>query len=99
RGGFGHRRLRASHYLDLRFERRARKDQRGLQDMSSFQLPVASSQLQAEDFLSVLDFDPAELEACLTLSERLKRQRSLGQKAPTSNALKGAHVALLFDKH
>jgi ornithine carbamoyltransferase len=58
--------------------------------------PEAS--IRAKDFLSVLDFEPAELEACLTLAERLKRERALGPKAPTSHALQGAHVALLFDK-
>ena len=46
----------------------------------------------------MLDFEPAELEACLSLAVRLKRARSLGVKAPSSNALAGAHVALLFDK-
>jgi ornithine carbamoyltransferase len=58
-------------------------------------MPLA---VRSKDFLSVLDFDSAELEACLALSARLKRERSLGQKAPSSNALQGAHVALLFDK-
>ena len=58
-------------------------------------LPLA---VRAKDFLSVLDFEPAELEACLTLAERLKRERALGQKAPSSHALQGAHAALLFDK-
>ena len=65
--------------------------------MSSSQLPAAGFQL-AKDFLSVLDFEPAELEACLTLAARMKRERALGPKAPTSSALQGAHVALLFDK-
>src|ERR1700680_876915 len=59
-----------------------------------------SSQLsaRAKDFVSVLDFGPAELEACLSLAARVKRDRALGPKAPTSGALAGAHVALLFDK-
>jgi ornithine carbamoyltransferase len=65
--------------------------------MSSSQLPAASAQL-AKDFLSVLDFEPAELEACLIMAERMKRERALGPNAPTSSALQGAHVALLFDK-
>ena len=51
-----------------------------------------------KDFLSVLDFEPAELEACLALAARVKRERALGKKAPTANALGGAHVALLFEK-
>ena len=46
----------------------------------------------------MLDFEPAELEACLSLAARIERDRPLGQKAPTANALGGAHVALLFDK-
>src|SRR5262245_53875855 len=59
---------------------------------------MMSTQVRAKDFVSVLDFDPAELEACLALAARLKRDRSLGKKAPTANALGGAHVALLFEK-
>lgn len=54
--------------------------------------------VRSKDFLSILDFEPAELEACLALAARVKRDRSLGQKAPTANALGGAHVALLFEK-
>jgi ornithine carbamoyltransferase len=54
--------------------------------------------VRSKDFLSVLDFDHTELEACLALAERLKRDRPLGLKAPTAAALQGAHIALLFDK-
>ena len=54
--------------------------------------------VRAKDFLTVLDFEPAELEACLLLAARVKRDRPLGKKAPTANALGGAHVALLFEK-
>lgn len=54
--------------------------------------------VRAQDFLSVLDFEPAELEACLTLAAKVKRERALGRNAPTANALGGAHVALLFEK-
>jgi ornithine carbamoyltransferase len=57
-----------------------------------------STQVRAKDFVSVLDFEPAELEACLALAARVKRDRGLGKKAPTANALGGAHVALLFEK-
>jgi ornithine carbamoyltransferase len=57
-----------------------------------------ASTVRTTDFVSVLDFEPAELEACLALAARVKRDRALGQKAPTANALGGAHVALLFDK-
>jgi ornithine carbamoyltransferase len=59
---------------------------------------TTGASVRAKDFLSVLDFEPGELEACLALAARLKRDRSFGHKAPTSNALAGAHVALLFDK-
>jgi ornithine carbamoyltransferase len=56
------------------------------------------SSVRAKDFVSVLDFEPAELEACLALAARVKRDRALGQKAPTAEALGGAHVALIFEK-
>lgn len=56
------------------------------------------SEVRTKDFVSVLDFEPAELEACLSLAARVKRDRALGQKAPTADALGGTHVALLFDK-
>lgn len=51
-----------------------------------------------KDFLSVLDFDAADLEACLQLASQLKADRSLGRHAPSADALNGRHVALLFDK-
>jgi ornithine carbamoyltransferase len=56
------------------------------------------STVRTKDFVSVLDFAPAELEACLDLAARVKRDRALGKKAPTANALGGAHVALVFEK-
>ena len=49
-------------------------------------------------FLSVLDFTPSELQETLALAARLKQERALGVCAPTSRALMGRHVALLFDK-
>src|ERR671912_79062 len=52
----------------------------------------------ARSFLSVLDFTAAELQAALALAARVKRERALGSCAPTSRALPGRHVALLFDK-
>src|SRR5581483_8650674 len=52
----------------------------------------------ARDFLSVLDFEPQDLERCLALATQVKSDRSLGRGAPTANALDGRHVALLFDK-
>ncbi|MBI3402792.1 MAG: ornithine carbamoyltransferase [Acidobacteria bacterium] len=51
-----------------------------------------------KDFLSVLDFDAADLERCLRLATQLKADRGLGRHAPTANALDGRHVAVLFDK-
>ena len=51
-----------------------------------------------KDFLSVLDFDAADLENCLALAAQVKADRSLGRHAPTADALNGRHVALLFDK-
>src|SRR5438445_9548077 len=51
-----------------------------------------------KDFLSVLDFDAADLENCLALAAQVKADRSLGRHAPTADARDGQHVALLFDK-
>jgi ornithine carbamoyltransferase len=51
-----------------------------------------------KDFLSVLDFDAADLERCLQIAAQLKADRALGRHAPTADALNGHHVALLFDK-
>jgi ornithine carbamoyltransferase len=51
-----------------------------------------------KDFLSVLNFDASDLERCLQIAAQLKADRSLGRQAPTSDALQGRHVALLFDK-
>ncbi len=56
------------------------------------------SSVRTKDFVSVLDFEPAELESCLGTAARVKHERSLGKTAPTANALGGAHVALLFEK-
>ena len=51
-----------------------------------------------KDFLSVLDFDVADLERCLQLAAQVKADRSLGRHAPTADVLNGHHVAMLFDK-
>jgi ornithine carbamoyltransferase len=51
-----------------------------------------------KDFLSVLDFDAADLERCLELAARLKADRVQGFQAPTAAALNGRHVAMLFEK-
>ena len=49
-------------------------------------------------FLSVLDFDPDDLEHHLILAATLKRDRKLGREAATSAALQGTYVAILFEK-
>ena len=51
-----------------------------------------------KDFLSVLDFEPAELERCLEIAAHVKADRMLGRQAPTANALEDRHVAMLFEK-
>ena len=51
-----------------------------------------------KDFLSVLDFDAADLERCLEIAAQVKADRVLGRQAPTSAALNGRHVAMLFEK-
>jgi ornithine carbamoyltransferase len=52
----------------------------------------------APSLLSILDFTSREIEVCLALAARLKRERPMGRHAPTAHALAGRHVALLFDK-
>jgi ornithine carbamoyltransferase len=51
-----------------------------------------------KDFLSVLDFDATELDRCLEIAAHVKADRPLGRQAPTSSALEGRHVAMLFEK-
>jgi ornithine carbamoyltransferase len=51
-----------------------------------------------KDFVSVLNFDAADLERCLQLAAQVKADRALGRQAPTADALSGRHVALMFDK-
>ena len=51
-----------------------------------------------KDFLSVLDFEPADLEHCLDLAVQLKADRMLGREAPSAEVLNGRHVAMLFEK-
>ncbi len=52
----------------------------------------------SKDFLSLLDLDRVELVHLLDLATQLKRERVLGRRAPTAEALSGRHVALLFEK-
>jgi ornithine carbamoyltransferase len=47
-------------------------------------------------FLSVADFTPSQLDACLELASELKRARGAG--VPHIRPLEGRHIALLFDK-
>ena len=47
-------------------------------------------------FLSMLDFGPSELRACLALASDLKLARAAGR--PHEKPLAGKHVALLFEK-
>ena len=54
--------------------------------------------LRCKDFLSVLDVNHEELQQLIELASRLKRERSLGLRAPTSHALDGRHIGLLFEK-
>ena len=68
-------------------------------------LPVAARSLEPgarsprkKDFLSILDFDHADLDDLLSLAMRMKAERPLGAKAPTATSLSGLHVALLFEK-
>jgi ornithine carbamoyltransferase len=51
-----------------------------------------------KDFLSLLDFEPGDLEHCLTLAAQMKSDRPLGREAPTADALGGRHIAMLFEK-
>jgi ornithine carbamoyltransferase len=61
---------------------------------ASRSVPVMTS----KDFLSVLDLSPDELSQLMDLALELKTTRAQGLGAPTSSALDGAHVALLFEK-
>ena len=54
--------------------------------------------LSGRCFLSVLDFEPDDLEHHLSLASTLKRDRHLGREATTSAALQGTYIAILFEK-
>ncbi len=49
-------------------------------------------------FLSILDFAPGELDDCLSLACRLKRERAAKRRTSTSGALAGSTVGMVFDK-
>ena len=50
------------------------------------------------NFLSILDFTPAELRETLDLGLKVKAERSQGSSASTTRVLGGRHVGLLFEK-
>jgi ornithine carbamoyltransferase len=51
-----------------------------------------------KSLISLLDLSHESLEYALRLAAALKRDRPRGRSAPTTRALEGRHVALLFDK-
>ena len=58
----------------------------------------ATTVARPRHFLSVADFDPADLERCIDLALRMKAERPLGVRAPTAQLLGGRYVAMLFEK-
>lgn len=58
----------------------------------------ASSRKPPKDFLSILDFEPEQIDEALRLATRMKQERRLGRRASTANALAALHVALIFEK-
>src|SRR4051812_47134272 len=54
--------------------------------------------VRRKDFLSITDFDGADLERCLELALRMKADRALGADSVPSHALSGRFVAMLFEK-
>jgi ornithine carbamoyltransferase len=59
---------------------------------------IPASGTMSKDFLSILDLEPRDLERLLDLAGEVKAARPLGPKAPTWGALRGANVAMLFEK-
>ena len=59
--------------------------------------PVAPAP-PVKDFLSILDLQTDGLIRLLDEAARLKAERRLADEAPTANALRGAHVGMLFEK-
>ena len=57
-----------------------------------------STVVRPKDFLSILDLSTEELLYLIDVAARMKADRHLGHEAPTSARLRGAHVALLFEK-
>jgi ornithine carbamoyltransferase len=59
-------------------------------------LKMSASPVAPTRFLSILDFGPAQLSACLTRAAELKAARSAHRRH--EQPLEGLHVALLFEK-
>jgi ornithine carbamoyltransferase len=57
-----------------------------------------SSATPAKGFLSVLDLSSRDLIRLIDLAAQMKAERHLADQAPTANALRGRHVAMLFEK-
>ena len=57
-----------------------------------------SSATPAKDFLSILDLSSCDLIRLVDLAAQMKTERHLADQAPTANALRGCHVAMLFEK-
>ena len=60
--------------------------------------PAAAPAVPAKDFLSILDLQTGGLQRLLDMAVQLKAERALADQAPTANALRGAHVGMLFEK-
>jgi ornithine carbamoyltransferase len=58
----------------------------------------SSTRKPPKDFLSILDFEPEQIDEALRLAARMKQERRLGRRASTANALSALHVALIFEK-
>ena len=91
----GHRRPRAGHDLDVRPQRRIRQNQRGLPNMNE---PHDRHRFERRIFSRCSISSRPSSKPASRWPRSVKRDRALGKKAPTANALGGAHVALLFEK-
>jgi ornithine carbamoyltransferase len=60
--------------------------------------PAAPPAAPVKDFLSILDLNTDDLARLLDTAARLKAERRLADQTPTANALRGAHVGMLFEK-
>ncbi len=57
-----------------------------------------SSATLPKNFLSILDLSSRDLVRLIDLAAQMKAERHLANQAPTANALRGCHVAMLFEK-